>query len=84
MSTNREGSNIWVCLTKRYPSGQRMTHRLFERRFWTSGYLWHDSFGSYLNRLVCPVIGHRKVHNIADPGEPKRIHCFNCEQDIKP
>lgn len=79
MGACRESSNIWISLKRKNLRG-----RLLKKRFWTSGYIWHDSFGKYFNRLIgCLLFGHRKVKNISNylPKE-KEMHCFNCERGL--
>ena len=76
MGTSRETNNIWFYLKKRW------WKQFFEA--FKGPYFWHDSFGQYINRwILCPLLGHRKVHNVSDPGEPPKMYCFNCERIIK-
>lgn len=83
MGNFRENVDIWTSLSMKYPNGDWMGWRVFKRTFWRNPYLTHDSFGKYWNRLVgCRLAGHRNIQNVADPGEPKQMHCFNCERRI--
>jgi len=82
MGCSREGFDIWLRLKL------RSRKDVFTLRFWRralgSRYFWHDSFGKYWNRLIgCRLLGHRHVRNIADPGDPKEMHCFNCERGVE-
>lgn len=75
MGACRETNNIWFYLKKRW------WKHLFES--FTGPYFWHDSFGQYLNRwFLCPILGHRKVKDVSDPGEKEKLYCFNCERDV--
>lgn len=90
MGACRENKSVWCRLFgiwKNYGGKGKSRWRgyeLFNRRFWTfRQYIWHDSIGKYWNRYVsCPIVGHRNVEDVADLNEPKRLHCFNCEQDV--
>lgn len=87
MGACREGANIWICLTKRYPNGDWMGDRLFKKEFWRNSYLWHDSFGRYWNWLIgCRIKGHKNVQLLSDggchgDGSPVH-HCFACEREV--
>lgn len=75
---SREGFSIWVCLFKKYPNGDRMISRLFQRRFWTSGYVWQDSFSWLIARIwTCRVKGCNPVR-VGDQGDPGTHYCFRC------
>jgi len=81
---SRETFDLWWDLFHRYPNGDWRGYRLFTKRFWRYGFFWHDSFGRYLNWFIlCPLLGHRKVQNVADPGEEKMFYCFCCDRKVK-
>jgi hypothetical protein len=74
---SRMNCNVWWHLTRR---GYRK--ELLTRRFWRQSYIWHDSFGKYINRYVtCRLFGHRNVQVIDMSNGNKRRHCFACECD---
>lgn len=80
MPCAREGADLIQRVSGRYPNGRWTGWDVFTRRFWRNPYLLHDTFGKRWSRLVgCPVLGHRRVQNVADPGQPVEWHCFNCE-----
>lgn len=83
MGSYREGHDIWWTLFH-YPRWLlRRTFWFKYRGFGFNEYLWHDSAGKYLWRLVCPIIGHGPLVNVDSdmPSEPPRWHCFRCERD---
>lgn len=86
MGASREGFDVWWSLFKFYRYGNQITwhgKRVFTRRFWSSRYVWHDSFGKYWNRIIgCRIFGHRHVQNISGRGEAKQLHCFDCERHL--
>ncbi|HUS48768.1 MAG TPA: hypothetical protein VMZ91_01265 [Candidatus Paceibacterota bacterium] len=75
----RESFNFWRALFGKYPSGKSQISRLFQKRFYTSKYFWHDSFGKFWNRLVkCRLFGHKNIQDImTNSGLDK--YCFDCE-----
>jgi hypothetical protein len=90
MSDGRQSANLWWYLTHGWHNyaGKGRTKwagwDFFRQRLYRSSYFWHDSFGQYWHRwVVCEWRGHPKVVNVADPGEPARLHCFKCEQDVR-
>ena len=84
MGDSRENADIWFSLSGKYPNGDWMGWRIFKRSFRCNPYFIHDSFGKYWSNWAgCRLFGHRRVLNIADPGEPKQMHCFNCEGRIE-
>lgn len=84
MGAGRESADIWWCIFHRYPSGRWAGWNLLGHNFWLNTHLLHDSFGKYWNRMIgCRVFEHRNIQDVSDPGEPKEMHCFNCEKRIK-
>jgi len=81
MGACRESANIWWCLTHKYGWG-----RLWGKHsVWTSGHLWHDSFGVFLNRYVkCKLFNHKNVKDISDNRNYVELHCFDCEKKVEP
>lgn len=51
-------------------------------------YVWHDSFGRYLNSwIMCPLFGHRNVQwlgNGSCSDDRPKWHCFACEHEVDP
>jgi hypothetical protein len=85
----RENKNVWWYLFTFWPNyageGPRWRgYALFARRWWRSEYVWHDSIGMYWHRAVtCRFFGHGKPQDISCPGEPPKVHCFDCERTIR-
>lgn len=82
----RETASIWQHIGWLFgKNSYRLRWGLFRKRLWKSKYLWHDSFGKYLNRfIICPILGHRHVVNLDGCcGEPDRQHCFKCERAVQ-
>lgn len=83
MGSCRETKDIWFRLFNRYPNGDWMGWSLFKKQFWAGPYLWHDSFGKYLNRIFkCSIFGHRNIKNISDNPYTPILHCFDCGSKI--
>ena len=102
MSACRENMNVFRmvknCFVRvgKYHDGRgyaiKRLFRLLMRDVWrfkySREYLFHDSFGKYLNKFViCPVFGHRNVEWLSDGGcdtDRPRHHCFSCEREVDP
>ena len=87
MACGRETANLWWWVRRRpreFLFGKKYGNVYVKPavfRIVRSPYFLHDSFGQYFYRLIgCRLRGHRNVHNISDPGEPKKLYCFNCER----
>jgi hypothetical protein len=87
MSCGRRNSNIWWYLFTFWSAcgGKRWRgYEVFTKQWWRSPYIWHDSVGKFWNRwVVCPLVGHKNVKDVSDPGEPKELYCFDCGTYLK-
>ena len=80
----RQTKNIWWYLFGFYnwKGGKWRGREFFDKRFWSGGYIWHDSCLKFLNRWVfCHCIGY-KPKLIKEANNKHRIHCFKCGQDV--
>lgn len=90
MGCDREPASIWFYLfgfSKNYGGSGKSKWKFpwfIKYKIWRSRYFWHDSFGRYLNWVIlCLLFGHRKVQNVAEPGEEKEFYCFCCDRKVK-
>lgn len=85
MSCARENKDVFRMLCGRWPNGQWMGLDLLSVRWWKCGreHIWNDTIGRHWHRLVwCRIVGHRRVFNANDPGEPIRRYCPCCMRNI--
>ena len=89
MSTCRQNMSIWRYIFPRIVAGRLRwrVSRLFNRNYWQSRHVWHDSFGRYWNRLIgCRIRGHKNIRYLSDGGcsnDRPIYYCFACERQVE-